>query len=75
MFGRVEVLTWVLCSVNDHIAPNTELYGSDCIQDARNPFALPRYRVNPAMVKMNELVQVEEKPRTFESGQFGQGRQ
>jgi len=60
MFDDVEVLTRALCSANEHIESNTELYGGDCIQDARDPFALPRYRVSPVTVRMDEFVQVEE---------------
>ena len=51
MLDGVEVLTRVLCSANDHIESKTELYSGNCIQDARDPFALLRYRVSPAMIE------------------------
>ena len=60
MFDGVEVLTWILYSANDRIESNTELYGGDCIQDGRDPFALPRYRVSPVTVRMDEFFQVKE---------------
>ena len=60
MFDGVKVLTLGLYSVNERIESNTRLYDDNRIQDARDPFVLLRYRISPAMVKMSELVYVEE---------------
>ena len=59
MFDGVEVLTRIFYSANNHIESDTELYGSDRIQHARDPFALARYRVSPVTVGMDELFQVK----------------
>lgn len=58
--------------MNGHIESNTEIRRGDCIQDACDPFALPRYRVSPVIVKISELVQFEGRSQTFEPARFEQ---
>jgi len=57
---EVEVLTLVRCGPNDHVDPNTELHDANCIQNACDPFLLPRYSVNSVMVRVSERIQVDE---------------
>lgn len=71
MFDGVEVLTWDHCSVDEQVYIDTELCDGGCIQDGRNRFVLPRYRVGPVMVRTGELVQAIKEYQTFESGRFG----
>ena len=42
------------------VNPENEQYGSDCIQYARDPSALPRYRIGSGIVGMSERIQVDE---------------
>ena len=47
----VEILTWgVHCSVDENVDPKAELYGSNRIQDAPDPFVLPRDRVSSVVM-------------------------
>ena len=60
--------------MNKNVDSKAELYGGDCVQDARDPFILPRYRVSSGIVGMSEHAQIDEEHQTFESGRFGQRR-
>ena len=57
---EVGVLTWIDFRPNEQINSNTELHGGNCIQDARDPFVLPRDSVCSVTVKVSERVQIKE---------------
>lgn len=40
-------MNWVEPGPNEHVESDAELYGGNCIQDTRDPYFLPRYRVSP----------------------------
>ena len=40
--------------------PDGELYDGTCVQDARDPLVLPRYRVSSVAVKMSERIPIDE---------------
>jgi len=50
----MELLTLAYCGVDENVNSNNELYGSECIQEACNPFVFPRYRVSSVVVGMSE---------------------
>ena len=52
--GGVELLTLAYRSVSTDVNSKNELNGSECIQEACNPFVLPRYRVSSVVVRMSE---------------------
>ena len=74
MCDEVEVSTWVQCSVNRNLNSDTKLDGNNRIQDASNPFVLPRYRVSSVIVRTSEHTQIDEERQTFESGRFERRR-
>jgi len=49
-------------SVNEGENSNGELYDGTCIQDARDPLVLPRYRVGSVAVRMSERIRIDEGP-------------
>ena len=57
---RAEVFTRVQGSQKDHVNSNAELYGDNCIQDPRDPFFLPRYRVRSISARVSERTKVDE---------------
>ena len=52
-------MTLGLCSVDECPNSKTKLYGEECIQDARDPFVLPGYRVGSIMAGMSEHAQTD----------------
>lgn len=56
----MEVPTWVRCSVNEHVNSKAKLYDDNYIQDTRDPFVFPRYRVSSVTVMMSERAQIDE---------------
>ena len=78
MFERlcegVKVLTLVHRSTNQNVNPNTELHGDEYIEDARDPFVLPRYRVSSVVVGVSECTQVDEEHKTSGPGRFERRR-
>ena len=52
--------TWVRCSVNEHVNSKAKLYDDNCIQDTRDPFVFPRYRVSSVTVMMSERAKIDE---------------
>jgi len=55
-----EVFTRIQGSPKEHVNSDAELYGDNCIQDARDPFVLPRYRVRSVSARVSEPIQVDE---------------
>ena len=39
--------------------PKAELYGGNCIEDTRDPFIFPRYRVSSVTVRISESVEMD----------------
>ena len=60
MYGRAETPTWFQDSPNGHVNSDAELYEGDCIQGARDPFVLPRYRIGSIRTRVSERLQVDE---------------
>jgi len=60
MCDTAEAFTGVLCTPNRHIDSGGELYDGKCIQNARDPFFLPRYRVGSVMTRVNKRIQVDD---------------
>lgn len=58
--AEAEVLTGVHCSANEYVHSNGELCDGTCIQYARDPSVLPRYRVGPVAVMMSERVRTDD---------------
>jgi len=56
----VEVLTWTRRGQNGKVNSDTELHGGNCIQDARDPFVLPRYSVRPVILKVSRRIRISE---------------
>ena len=72
MCDGVELLTSVHCNMNDDVKSKNELHAGERIQDAGDPFVLPRYRVRSVAVGMSKRISVDEGHPTFESGRVGQ---
>lgn len=58
--------------MNENVDPKAKLRGGNCVQDAPDPFILPRDRVSSAASIISECIQINEEHKTFESGQLGQ---
>ena len=54
-----ETFTWVQCSPNEYVSPDTKLPGGNCIQNPRDPFVLSRYCVSSFMARVSERIQAE----------------
>ena len=70
----VELLTSVDRNVNDDVKSKNKLYGGERIQDASDPFVLPRYRVSSVAVRMSKRIQSMEYTQPLSQDELGRGR-
>jgi hypothetical protein len=55
-----KIFTWLHDSPTDHVNSDAKLCGGNCIQYARDPFVLPRYRIGSARVRVSEPILADE---------------
>ena len=57
--NRAAILTWLQRSLNSDVNPDTEVCDGNCIQYARDPFFLLRYRVSSVRESVSKRVQAD----------------
>lgn len=73
LYDEVKVSTWgIQRGMDENIDPKTKLHGGGCVQDACDPFVLPRYCVSSGMARMSKNIRIGGKHQTFGSVQPGQ---